>query len=204
MKGAIARAEEIVAETAGRVDAAAVRESGQSRGPPPHDRAGNPRRLPRRAVRRADHRRRHRRPHHRPAPRCSRRNGRTSRCSRSSRRCRRSCPAASPARTRSRASAPASSRRSSTLSLLDGMIQVDPERRQGNGAPRRARGRPAGRHFVRRDARRDRAEAAGTRREAARSSASTTTPASAISRSRTSCPKKAGKAPLTSFVRPRR
>ena len=65
MKGAIARAEELIAETAGQLDAAAVRKSRQSRSPPPHHRAGDPRRLPRCADRRPDHRRRHRRPHHR-------------------------------------------------------------------------------------------------------------------------------------------
>ena len=65
MKGAIARAAGAGRRDAGQLDAAAVRESGQRRGPPPHHRAGDPGRLPRRADRRADHRRRHRRPHHR-------------------------------------------------------------------------------------------------------------------------------------------
>ncbi len=64
MKGSIARAEEIVAAHAGRVDAAAVREPGQHRGACAHHRRGDRRRLPR-GPRRADHRRRHRRPHHR-------------------------------------------------------------------------------------------------------------------------------------------
>ena len=81
-------------------------------------------------------------------------------------------------------------RRSSTPALLDGVIQVDAGRRQGNGAPRGARGRHAGRHFVGRDARRDRAEAAGAGRAPAHARRSTTTPASAICRSPTSCPKK--------------
>ena len=38
MKGAIARAEELIAETPGQLDAAAVREPGQRRGPRPHHR----------------------------------------------------------------------------------------------------------------------------------------------------------------------
>ena len=70
MKGAIERADELVDADAGQLDAAAVRQPGQCRGPPPHHRAGDPARFRRLADRRADHRRRHRRPHHRAAPRC--------------------------------------------------------------------------------------------------------------------------------------
>ena len=56
-------------------------------------------------------------------------------------------------------------------------------RRQGHGPPRGARGRHAGRHLVGRDAVGDRAEAARAWRQARVSSASTTTLASVISRS---------------------
>ena len=45
MKGAIARAEEIIAATPEQLDAAAVRQPGQRRSPSPHHRAGNPRRF---------------------------------------------------------------------------------------------------------------------------------------------------------------
>jgi hypothetical protein len=62
-------------------------------------------------------------------------------------------------------------------------------RRQGNGAPRGARGRHAGRHLVGRDARRDRPEAARAWAKIRACSASITTPASAICRCRTSFPK---------------
>ena len=126
MKGSIARAQEIVAADRRRVDAAAVREPGQPRSPPPHDRAGNPARFRRQSARRDHHRRRHRRPHHRlrrgaeagmAEPQGVR--GRADAVAGAFRR-----PAR--ARTRSRASAPASSRRSWTPSVLDGVIQVDP------------------------------------------------------------------------------
>ena len=40
------------------------------------------------------------------------------------------------------------------VSVLDGVIEVDPGDAEGNGPPRRARGRHAGRHLVRRDPRR--------------------------------------------------
>ena len=49
MKGAIARAQELVAADAGRLDAAAVREPGQRRGARAHHGAGDPRRLSRAA-----------------------------------------------------------------------------------------------------------------------------------------------------------
>ena len=110
-----------------RVDAAAVREPRQRRGPPPHHRAGDPARF--RAIPRSTRSSPASAPAATspPAPKCSSRSGPTSRCSRSSRRCRRCCRAARPVRTRSRASAPASSRRSWTSALLDGVIQVDPD-----------------------------------------------------------------------------
>ena len=95
MKGAIDRAERDVAET-GQLDAAAVRQSRQRRGPWPHDGAGNTRDFRRRAARCVDHRRRHRRPHHRLRRSAQEGMARASRCSRSSRRCRRSSPAAQP------------------------------------------------------------------------------------------------------------
>ena len=126
MKGAIARAEELIARDAGQLDAAAIRKSRQSRGPPPHHGAGDPRGFPRFADRRADHRRRHRRPYHRlrrgaeggmAGPEGVR--GRADPVAGPLRR-------RSPARTRSRASAPASSPRIMNVSLLDGIIQVDP------------------------------------------------------------------------------
>ena len=66
----------------------------------------------------------------------------------------------------------------------------DPGRGRGgarDGAALGARGGPAGRHLVGRDAGGDRAEAARDRRRARRCSASTTTPASATSRSKASC-----------------
>ena len=76
MKGAIARAQELVAATPELVDAAAVRERGEHRGAPPHHRAGDAQGLPRR-PRRHHHRRGHRRAHHRRWPRCSSRSGRS-------------------------------------------------------------------------------------------------------------------------------
>ena len=76
MKGAIARAEEIVA----RPPARGCRSS--SKTPPISKSIGGPRRRKSFAIsptsaRRDHHRRRHRRAHHRPAPKCSSRNGRT-------------------------------------------------------------------------------------------------------------------------------
>ena len=50
MKGAIARAQEIVDQTPAQLDAAAVRQPGQPRSPCPHHGAGNPRRFRRSAV----------------------------------------------------------------------------------------------------------------------------------------------------------
>ena len=50
MKGAIARAQELVDADPGQLDAAAVREPGQHRGPPAHHGAGNPRATSPRAV----------------------------------------------------------------------------------------------------------------------------------------------------------
>ena len=73
----------------------------------------------------------------------------------------------SPARTRSRASAPASSRRTCTPTLLDGVIQVEAEPAREMARRCGARGRPPRRHLVRRDAGRDRAEAARDRAPAA-------------------------------------
>jgi cysteine synthase len=66
MKGAIARAQELVAPPR-RLDAAAVRQPGQRRGARAHHGAGDRRRLPR-GPGRADHRRGHRRPHQRLRP----------------------------------------------------------------------------------------------------------------------------------------
>ena len=66
MKGAIEKAQEIARRDAERLDAAAVREPRQRRGPRAHHRRGDPRGLPGRA-RRAHHRRGHGRPHHRLA-----------------------------------------------------------------------------------------------------------------------------------------
>ena len=65
MSGAVDRAQELVDADAEQLDAAAVRQSGQRRGPPAHDGAGDPARFRRHAARRDHHRRRHRRPHHR-------------------------------------------------------------------------------------------------------------------------------------------
>ena len=63
-------------------------------------------------------------------------------------------------------------------------------RRQGHGAPRGARGRHAGRHLVGRDAGRRSRRSCPSLATSRASSASITTPASAICRSPTSCPKK--------------
>ena len=127
MKGAIARAQELLAATPGALDAAAVREPGQHRGPRAHHRAGNPGRLSRRH-------RCARSPAWAPAAtspaarRCSRPSGRKLKVFAVE-------PTASPvisggapvARTRSRASAPASFPNNLDTELLDGVIQVDAE-----------------------------------------------------------------------------
>ena len=104
------------------------------------------------------------------------------RCSRSSRPCRRSSPAASPARTRSRASAPASS---------PAIMDIEPARRhhpgrsgrrQGDGPPR-ARARKGMLVGISSGATLPRSSRSWPRSApASASSASTTTPASAISR----------------------
>ena len=114
MKGAVDRAQELIDADAEQLDAAAVRQSGQRRGPSPHHRAGNPARLRRCAARRDHHRRRHRRPHHR-----LRRSAEAGLAEPQGVRGRAGAVAGpqrrhSRARTRSRASAPASSRASST------------------------------------------------------------------------------------------
>ena len=91
MKGAIARAEEIVAATEG---AWMPQQFENPANVEVHRRTTAQeilRDFARQPDRRADHRRRHRRPHHRLRRKCSRRNGRASRCSRSSRPCRRCC-----------------------------------------------------------------------------------------------------------------
>ena len=62
---------------------------------------------------------------------------------------RRSSTAASPARTRSRASAPTSSRRSSTPTVYDEVIDVNADDLRGVGPPGRHRGGPARRHLLR-------------------------------------------------------
>ena len=73
------------------------------------------------------------------------------------------------------------------VDLLDGVIQVEAEAAREMARRCAARGRPAGRHLVGRDAGGDRPEAARHRRPARPCSASTTTPASATSRSKASC-----------------
>ena len=70
MSGAVDRAQELVDQTPEQLDAAAVRQPGQRRGAPPHDRAGNPARLRRHAARRDHHRRRAPAATSPPAPRC--------------------------------------------------------------------------------------------------------------------------------------
>ena len=71
---------------------------------------------------------------------------------------------------------------------IDGAIQVDRCRRQGNGAPLRARGRHAGRHQFRRNACRHRRRSCPICRLDRGFWVSITIPASAICRFRTSCP----------------
>ncbi len=91
MKGAIAKAEELVKNTPGRLDAPAVRQSGQPGDPPEDHRRGN---LGghRRQGRHPRRRRRHRRHHHRLRRSHQAAQSRASRPSPSSRRIRRSSP----------------------------------------------------------------------------------------------------------------
>ena len=151
MQGAIAKAEELVADDPRRGHPAAVREPGQSGDPPPHHGRGNLERH-RRRGRHPRLRHRHRRHHHRRRPGAEAAQARRCRSSRSSRRPRRCCPAASPARTRSRASAPAS-----CPTILDTAIYRRgrhglQRRRLRQRPPRRAARGRAGRHLLRRGA----------------------------------------------------
>ena len=107
MKGAIAKANEIVAATPGRDHSAAVREPRQSGDPSPHHGRGDLERHRRRGRHRRL-RRRHRRHDHRRRPGAEGAQAVASGWSRSSRRICRCCPAARRDRTRSRASARAS------------------------------------------------------------------------------------------------
>ena len=107
MKGAIARAQELVAATSRRGDPAAIRKSRQSRHPSPHHGRGNLERHRRQGGYR-DLRRGHRRHHHRRRPGAEGKEafGEDDRAG-AGRQCR-CCRAARPARTRFRASARAS------------------------------------------------------------------------------------------------
>ena len=86
--------------------------------------------------------------------------------------------------------------------LLDGVIQVEAEAAREMARRCGARGRHAGRHLVGRDAGGDRAEAARAAGAAPRCSASTTTPASATSRSKASCRPSEGPRRRTLMRRP--
>ena len=123
MRGAIARAEELLKRNARRGHPAAVPEPRQSRDPPPDHRRGDLERH-RRRGRRLRLRRRHRRHDHRRRPGPEGPQARRARSSPSSPPTARSSPAASRARTRSRGSAPASSRAILDTTVYDEVVTV--------------------------------------------------------------------------------
>ena len=147
--GMVRRAEEL-ARQARLVPRAPVRQSGQSRLPPQHHRAGNPARFRRQAARLLRHRLGHRR--HADRRRRSAEGGaaRTCRSSPPNPPARRCCPARSGHRTRSRAGRRTSSRQCSIASIADEILPVDDVRRARHRAPARGRGRHLRRHFRRR------------------------------------------------------
>ena len=136
MRGAIARAEEIVRDPARRVHPAAVPEPGQPGDPPPHHRRGDLARHRRRGRCRGQ-RRRHRRHADRGRLGAEAAQARSAGWSRSSPRTAPCCRAARRARTRSRASAPASFPRSSTPALIDEVVRIGNDTRASRSRARR-------------------------------------------------------------------
>ena len=147
MNGAIARAQELLAEHAGRRHSAAIREPGQPGNPPPHHGGGNLERHRRRGrcrrLRRRDRRHDHRR---RPGAEAAQAGPEDDRGRAGGHR--RCCRAASPGRTRFRASARASSRPFWTASVIDEIVKVAFRDRARDGAPGGAAGGHPGRHFL--------------------------------------------------------
>ena len=118
MRGAVARAQELLAEIPGSVMPQQFENSANPADPPGLHRRGNLERH-RRQGRRGGLRRRHRRHHHRRRPGAQGAQAVGEDDRRRARGLARCCPAASPVRTRSRASAPASCPASSTAGVID-------------------------------------------------------------------------------------
>ncbi|CAA9534174.1 MAG: Cysteine synthase, partial [uncultured Sphingosinicella sp.] len=151
---------------AGKLDAAAVRESGQCRGASAQDGAGDPERLPRQSHRRDHHRRWHGRAHHR-----LRDGAEEGMAEPESVRGRADLVAGAVRRPAGTAPDPGDRRGIRAGDHADGPDRRRhpgrPERRQGDGAPLRARRRHACGDQLGRDAGGDQAEAGRDRRWAA-------------------------------------